>query len=242
MNEYLHQTRTATYGFVISVPLLLAYEALILMANQGATRQIRVGADIWLKQLLAGLGGTGHLFLGCAVAGIGLVIMLKERRESITLRLRYLVGMLGESCLYAIVVALAIASLTQRLFGSVAPVALADAPPASLLFNIALSLGAGLYEELFFRVILVGLMYVVLRHLTGFKVKSYLLATVIGAALFSGVHHLGEFGDPFAWSVFFYRFMFGLVLQGLLLARGFGIAAWTHALYDLLVVLLTGSL
>jgi membrane protease YdiL (CAAX protease family) len=110
---------------------------------------------------------------------------------------------------------------------------------------LALSLGAGLYEELVFRVVLVGGLFWLFSTFrgkdsgeNGWKSASpaYLLAAVTGAAIFSAVHYVGALGDPFTLSSFTFRFLFGLALNGLFLARGFGIAAWTHAIYDVLVV------
>jgi membrane protease YdiL (CAAX protease family) len=65
---------------------------------------------------------------------------------------------------------------------------------------------------------------------------AYAVAAVVGALLFSAVHYIGAFGDPFTLPSFTFRFLFGLALNGLYLVRGFGIAAWTHALYDVMVV------
>ena len=58
----------------------------------------------------------------------------------------------------------------------------------------------------------------------------------MAAAIFSAVHYIGPFGDPFAVSSFMFRFLFGLMLNVLFIVRGFGIAAWTHALYDISIV------
>ena len=58
----------------------------------------------------------------------------------------------------------------------------------------------------------------------------------MGELAFSAVHYIGPLGDAFELPSFFFRFLFGLALNGLFLIRGFGVAAWTHALYDVLVV------
>ncbi|NBB73510.1 MAG: CPBP family intramembrane metalloprotease, partial [Bacteroidetes bacterium] len=58
----------------------------------------------------------------------------------------------------------------------------------------------------------------------------------LGAAIFSAVHYVGPFGDAFTLASFSFRFLFGLALNGLFLWRGFGVAAWTHALYDVMLV------
>ena len=68
------------------------------------------------------------------------------------------------------------------------------------------------------------------------KVTAYLIAAVVGAAIFSAVHYIGPLGDVFELPSFIFRFLFGLALNALFLVRGFGVAAWTHALYDILVV------
>ncbi|RLB78811.1 MAG: CPBP family intramembrane metalloprotease, partial [Deltaproteobacteria bacterium] len=53
--------------------------------------------------------------------------------------------------------------------------------------------------------------------------------------LFSLVHYIGTYGDAFTLASFTFRFLFGLALNVLFIVRGFGIAAWTHALYDVMV-------
>jgi membrane protease YdiL (CAAX protease family) len=103
--------------------------------------------------------------------------------------------------------------------------------------QLALSLGAGLYEELVFRVLLVGGMFLGLKRLMADRRHAYAVAAVVGALIFSWVHYIGPFGDPFTLASFTYRFLFGLALNGVFLLRGFAAAAWTHALYDVLVVL-----
>ena len=106
----------------------------------------------------------------------------------------------------------------------------------TLLQKIALSIGAGIYEELLFRVILVGGLYAILRFAFGTKIIGYIIAAIVGALLFSAIHYIGSLGDEFTYSSFFFRFLFGLALNVLFLVRGFGVAAWTHALYDIMVV------
>ena len=106
----------------------------------------------------------------------------------------------------------------------------------SKLQLFALSLGAGLYEELFFRVILISVLVFLISRVLSKKWLAYLVSALIAAFLFSTVHYIGEFGDPFTIGSFLFRFLFGLALNGIYVLRGFGTAAWTHALYDLLVI------
>lgn len=101
-----------------------------------------------------------------------------------------------------------------------------------------LSLGAGIYEELLFRVVLVGLFAWVARRVLGWRpLTAGLVAAIAGALIFSAFHYIGPYGDPLDVYSFVFRTIAGLFFSGLYLLRGFGITAWTHALYDVFLLL-----
>ena len=103
--------------------------------------------------------------------------------------------------------------------------------------QLMISLGAGLYEELLFRVLLVaGLAYGARRLLGWSPLASGVLAAVVGALIFSAFHYVGPLGDQLTLGSFTFRAVAGLLFSGLYLTRGFGITAWTHALYDVILV------
>ncbi len=236
--NYNIATRTATYGFLASLPLFVIYEVGILLANSGQMMSIRVGADVWMKRLLAWFGGTGWMALGVAVLIIGGVIYWTERENRPPLKPRYFGLIIGESVIYALVLAFIVGGVVGLLFGAwTVPDAMAQTMQRiGLPHQLALSIGAGLYEELVFRVILVGGLFLLVNRFVSKKVTAYLIAAVIGAFIFSLVHYTGAMGDQFQFSSFTFRFLFGLALNGVFLVRGFAVAAWTHALYDVFVV------
>jgi membrane protease YdiL (CAAX protease family) len=143
----------------------------------------------------------------------------------------------AESTVYAVGVALVVSVMVGALF-AMAPVgpATQDGGQLPTSMMLVLSIGAGLYEELVFRVVLVGGMFWALDKVMKRSWMAYVAAALIGAALFSAVHYIGSMGDAFTVASFTFRFLFGLALNGIFLARGFGVAAWTHALYDVFVV------
>jgi hypothetical protein len=57
-------------------------------------------------------------------------------------------------------------------------------------------------------------------------------ATILGAAIFSAFHYIGPYGDQLQVYSFVFRMVAGMFFSALYLVRGFGITAWTHALYD----------
>ena len=269
---YFSLTRSVTYSVLASLPLFALYEVLVRVT--AGPMGVRVGADVWVKRVLESLGVNGTLPLLAAVAVLGVVLVERERRQRgpVPLVPRYFAAMVGESAVYAVVSGFVVAQAVGALLGQV------GARGIGLGAQLALSLGAGLYEELVFRVLLVGGLAFVLRRLWHVPARTdpvaspaapgsveaslaamqrlaggtpaavaparerrgraYVVAALVGALIFSGVHYIGALGDDFALSSFLFRFLLGLVLNGLYLWRGFGVAAWTHALYDVFVTLL----
>lgn len=107
--------------------------------------------------------------------------------------------------------------------------------------GLVMSLGAGFYEEIAFRVILFGLgaklLVLLAPSLTPFRRTLTTVGwAVVAAAVFSGWHHLGAFGEPFELRAFVFRWVCGLVFTVIYVFRGFAPVVWTHALYDIWVL------
>lgn len=247
MKNYWRISRTATYGFLGALPLLLLYEISVLIVNRGAPAEVRVGADVWIKQAMAWLGATGMFAVGIGVLVIGIAVFVAERKHEIPIRPDYFAGIIAESIFYAVFTALLVSGLVGAMFGLwpglVSPIEPGMILSASLQEQalsrstmLALSIGAGLYEELVFRVVLVGGLFLGLQKLFTGRTNAYLVAAIVGALIFSAVHYMGPFADTFTAASFSFRFLFGLVLNALFLLRGFAVAAWTHSIYDVLVV------
>ncbi|MCH7478950.1 MAG: CPBP family intramembrane metalloprotease [SAR324 cluster bacterium] len=246
MSRYLVSTRSAYYAVVASLPLLIAYEILLSVGGDLPGGQIRNAADVWLRSLLGAVGLTA------SQVSLGMILVLflsipVIRSGSVRLELRYFGGMLVESFAYAVVLGIVINFVLGFLFSALAsgsgggfaagyPVALGAG--TSLVQRIALSLGAGLFEELVFRVILVGLLLAVTRLV--FKEWLSVLVSITGAAfLFSLAHYVGPLGEQLLLNSFLFRWMAGLLFSALFYLRGFAITAYSHALYDIWV--LTGA-
>ena len=237
---YFRLTRTATYGFLSVLPLLALYEVLIVVVNRGSAYEVHVGAEVWIKRLLLSLGVTGMASVGLVVLVAGGLVFLYERKKKLPQRPVAREQGLRRPAASEAERALRHERRHAERRGERARIGLAAAGPAQaspdLWTMLTLSIGAGLYEELVFRVLLVGGLYWGLRHVFERPGAAYLTAAVVGAAVFSAVHYLGALGDVFTLPSFTFRFLFGLAMNALFLARGFGIAAWTHALYDVMVV------
>ncbi len=99
------------------------------------------------------------------------------------------------------------------------------------------SIGAGVHEEIIFRLgLLSGLFYGLQKLAKQPPLVAGIFAILLSSAIFSAVHHIGPLGDPFTFGVFFYRLLAGVLLAVIFQVRGFAVAVYTHALYDVLVM------
>lgn len=118
-----------------------------------------------------------------------------------------------------------------------------------LVVDIVTGIGAGIYEELVFRLILICLLMLLLEDLSGMsRPKSVIGAVVISAALFSAHHHVffvnGRFGagEVFSMGRFMFRTLAGVYFAVLFAVRGFGVTAGTHAFYNIIAAVLNACL
>jgi hypothetical protein len=120
------------------------------------------------------------------------------------------------------------------------------APPRghSVLTNIVTGVGAGIYEELVFRLILICVLMVLFQDVIGLsRQNAIVLSVLMSAALFSAHHNIvwldGRLARsaPFNWTEFGFRTIAGVYFAILFAIRGFGITAGTHAFYDILATL-----
>jgi len=237
--SYWEDSRAHRYSLVFALPLLLLYELLATVApvrSQGGV--IRNGADVILTSLFTALFGIrGPMVFMALVIGVALVLIRRDRRAG-QIRPRYFGLMLGESAVLALVFGLVVGMATMQLVGPLNSLAAGGiGVNGSALERLTLSLGAGLYEELLFRVVLVALLANGLRLIGFARTTGAVAAVIVGALLFSAFHYIGPLGEPLRLDSFVFRALAGLAFSALYVTRGFGITAWTHALYDVAVLL-----
>jgi membrane protease YdiL (CAAX protease family) len=126
-----------------------------------------------------------------------------------------------------------------------ATVAAKPKPQSSLLADIVTGIGAGIYEELLFRLILICALMLVLQDVIGVNQHSaVIIAVLVSAGLFGAHHHIdfltgrANQGDLFDWAKFAFRTTAGVYFAALFAIRGFGITAGTHAFYDIIATLI----
>ncbi|MEO6208531.1 MAG: CPBP family intramembrane glutamic endopeptidase [Gemmatimonadaceae bacterium] len=239
VKTYWRASRAPRYSFTFALPLLALYELLAAILPLGETHGVRNGADVILKSVFyATLGRWGPLAFGVMLVGIFLWGAVRDARANgEPLRASFFMRMLGESVALALVFGVVVGLITARLLGTLHMLALAPMQQLDTPTKLMVSLGAGLYEELLFRVILVSGLATFGRVVCRMTPRiAGAFAVVLGAVIFSAFHYVGPYGDVFTVQSFTFRLIAGLFFSALYLLRGFGIVAWTHALYDVFLI------
>jgi len=241
LHTYFQASRAPRYSLLFALPLLIFYQVLAALAPAGPGGMgVRNGADVILETVFIWLAGAWgpRLFVVCLIDAVGWLFVggVGDHR---VLSPAVLGGMLLESVVLSLVFGVVVGGLTAALLGTpLPPMTLGSTDQLSRWTMLMLSLGAGIYEELLFRVVLVGLLAWGAKKLLGWRpLIAGIAATVLGALIFSAFHYIGPFGDRLDVFSFVFRTIAGLFFSGLYLLRGFGITAWTHALYDVLLLL-----
>ncbi len=255
-DSYLERTSRPVYAIVFLLPFILFYELGTIFINTDvlSQTQIRVVAFVWLQELLRYVGFGGK-FLWAAPAILVIVILLAYQfvsRKQWWVSLFDLLPMAVECILLAvplIVLSLflhssSVTNSATTVVGLAAGQGAVTQGSPSLLADIVTGIGAGIYEELLFRLILITALLLLFQDVLGWgKSNSIVLAVLVSAAMFGAHHHIDFFsgqpnhGDIFNWAKFMFRTMAGVYFAFIFAFRGFGITAGTHAFYDIIATL-----
>ena len=228
-HDYLRESRRPLVSLAFVLPLLVLYEGGVLYLGPGAMRN---GADVWLRRWLDQLGFGQYFLLPALTIGL-LLAWHHTTRERWQLRREVLVGMYVESSLLAVALLgigylqrsvshLALEFVQARL--PVAEVPAGDAWQSAAWDGVRWNgdgaawdgaarligfCGAGIYEEMLFRLILVPVVLGIATLLALRGSVRVAAAIVVTSALFSAAHYTGVHGDAFDWFSFSFRFLAG---------------------------------
>jgi hypothetical protein len=213
-------------------PLFLLYEIGVIFSPMSN------GVDFVSRNLFALVGHdrVQYLLVHGALALAFVAILWALRRTGTRPRHAFL-PMLLESAIYALTAGTLIIFVMQRLLGFEPKLAAAMGP----LTSFVMAIGAGVHEELVFRLGLFAGGAALLAVLGMGRKTALLVAALVSSVVFSAVHHIGALGDPFTLNVFVYRLLAGLLFAAIFYWRSLAHAVYTHALYDVYVMLIRGG-
>lgn len=231
-DTYRWLTLRPLYCLVFILPLLLLFQA--GTAWYGPTNLL---APRDLHRLLGFFGATASYLPAVMIVAV-LLIQHMAHRDPWQIQPRVLAGMAGESLLW-VAPLVAMGLLTGRALAQQATTAAAGAA-TDLWPQLLVAVGAGIYEEFLFRLILLGLVLLIFVDVFGLDKELVAIAGVLlGAVLFSLYHlapeQIGLSNMP--WGAFIFRTMAGIYLGLLYFFRGYAIAVATHAGFNIYVTL-----
>jgi Type II CAAX prenyl endopeptidase Rce1-like len=226
-----------------TLPVFLTYQVGVVFLN------VRNASDLVTSRLLELSHGDRWMYFGLtASVGAAIIVVFAVLGRGQAFRASKLLQIALEGAAYAV----AMGTVTSWMIGKLFAGSLARSMPGSFA-GVIMALGAGFYEELAFRAVLFGLGAKVLVWLfAGQRIRLVLSGPAPGvravavmalwafvcAGVFSGMHYVGALGDAFDLRSFVARAVLGLALTLVYTTRGFAAAVWTHALYDVWVLVL----
>ncbi len=233
MKSAASNPRNLLTSLVLVFPLLLIYQVGVLF-----TLPMLNGADFITTFLFQNLGLSTLQYLGFVGAVVVLflvaVAILKRKQH---FNSRVILPVLLESTAYAATMGSVIVLLMTQVL-HISPRLAAWLEEQGILTRLVMSIGAGVYEETVFRLgLLTGLVVLFQKAIRMRPWIAITAAFFISSVLFSAVHHIPPYGDPLHLGVFTFRCLAGTIFGLLFWWRGFAVAVYTHALYDVFVLL-----
>lgn len=228
-DHYYNQSQTPLQSLLFLAPLLAAYELGVILFPLDASggSRVTIMAKTYLSRFLAGFGALGDYLPGALVVAVLLAIHL-ARRDPWRFDPRLYLAMAFESVAWAMPL-LIFGIIGVKVMAS--PASLATLP---LSTKLVAALGAGVYEELLFRLVAIAAFHTLLVDLLQFDERTgSLLAVACSAALFARYHF--DDSSPILLAPFAFYFLAGCYFGVCYFMRGFGIVVAAHAIYDVVI-------
>ncbi|MEZ4361412.1 MAG: CPBP family intramembrane glutamic endopeptidase [Kofleriaceae bacterium] len=205
-------------------PALLVYQlAIVVVPSVVATDPIS-------RLVYRACGGRGGYLLAQAGLALGYLAWLHGSGRTRVLALRAMTPVLVEAAAIAALLRLGLPVLVHRALGLELGGAATTAVSA---------IGAGVYEELVFRLLLLGGVARVARALGLSPRVAATVAITLSALAFAVAHHVGAAGEALHASAFAFRALAGVALGATFWLRSLAHATYAHIFYDLLALTLS---
>ena len=210
--------------------MLLLYEVLIIWDNTSSV-VIRNAPEAWFRTILNFLG-ISHYHISFIMITAAILAVPLFYKPEVMIRKRIFLLLVIESIFWAAISGVLIQTVIARIF------LVAGSLSGSIIGDLGLAIGAGLFEELLFRVILTSALIWICYRLIQLRWLSVTVAVIVASLLFSLAHYVGSVGDVFEIYSFLFRFLAGLWFTTLYSVRGFAVVCLTHAFYDIFILIL----
>ena len=223
--NYFRTSKTFIYSVIITFPLIVTYELLHINSLYTSNTTIINSFDFLslISNYLNFKNPEFYKSMFIFIIYFLIIYIYRTEFKEDKVKIKYALVMVVEGFIYSILLYLLIMNLSRL----------------PLLINsetsnyIKMSIGAGIWEEFIFRVILINLIIYLSKIMFNYNVAIVVFSVILSSLLFAYSHFIGPLAEQFIFISFLYRFVAGLYLGFLYLARGYGIAVYSHMFYDL---------
>jgi hypothetical protein len=235
--RYGYVTQRPWPSLIFVLPMLLIFEiGSYWRQSTGASGSSGLVAPYLIEWLVNSFSKTGTAYphlLAMAPGLLVIAILLAWHivaRHPWTFDINVLPGMLGESIIWTIPLFMFNRVLQQADLAGGVP------NRGEWVDSIIRSFGAGIYEELVFRLICITILVILLIDVMRLpRSAAAVFIMLFSSALFAAQHHPPLGAEPFTMRNFMFRTAAGLYLSGIFAFRGFGIAAGCHSFYNVIL-------
>jgi hypothetical protein len=237
---YFQQATLPLPSLVMLLPLIFIYELgtqyFTTAAVHGQEQQIIAFSK--MQQFFSLFGATGRHMPGMAIVGM-LLGWHVARKNPWNVEILTVAGMVFESVLLGLPL-LILAYLVNHYFPLIGLRA-AGSPPlfgqSAMSDRLIMDIGAGVYEEFLFRLILFMGLSFLLNDILGLRDRAAYLLMVVTSGLLFSLYHYWSPTEHFVFRIFAFRALAGIYFGVIFIVRGFGITCGSHCAYDIIITL-----
>lgn len=228
LKQYLKSSRSIHYSLILVLPVLAIYEAGVFFLFRDSFFEMRNTGEVLIRSFFTRINLSNPYIISGILLLVFMAVMIRGYRieKKPGVHANFLVYMLIESMFWGSTL-----YITLHLF---AEIPLQMMTLEDKMANMNLAIGAGIFEELIFRMVIITAIFIVLQQGVGVSENASKITSILLAAIIFAGFHL--FMETFSPNVFAQRVFGGLFLGVLYTFRGYGISAYAHIIYNFLIL------